>query len=328
MAGVGVISPAPTSVFLSGTSQSDLIAVLPERAGDRLRALYRARDRARAAQPSGEDIRAARQEQIEAQQRLDRLLAHPQDGGFGQSPDDPRVLLQHRRAAELKEAADIAARDYEELGNETQTWLRMVASCESWIRSRPTGTAIVEVAEVETEVPRDLLGTIASLRKKAAAIEREIETIEAAPWPSDMAKAEARRQITALAAERGKPVITALLRNGGPIGWPEINAQVQIYNAQTRGVVGFTQISDPLLWLNVEALIAAIEVEIDNQARDDLAMTPSAKEKASAAAGESLLSVQRQICAAVWLGLSRKLPVAFADEAPAAILGVELQTLR
>src|SRR5258707_118227 len=69
---------------------------LPPAAADRLRSLRQRAADAHAIIPAFETIREASMAKIEAANAVARLTSHPQDGGFGLKPDDPRVVAAQK----------------------------------------------------------------------------------------------------------------------------------------------------------------------------------------------------------------------------------------
>ena len=72
----------------------DMIELLPERAQDRLRALRQRSDDLHAIIPPFAELQEATTARTEAENRLRKLQAHPQDHGFNLREDDPRVIEQ------------------------------------------------------------------------------------------------------------------------------------------------------------------------------------------------------------------------------------------
>jgi hypothetical protein len=114
------------------------------------------------------------------------------------------------------------------------------------------------------------------------------------------------------------------LFQGGTPNWPEQSLSTRIFNID-KPAIGFASAFDGLAltcWLHKDALLAALYREIDVHARDDIAMSPAAKEKAAAEMAQTLLNAEHQVCRLIDVALAQKLPVEFGDEDPAAILGV------
>jgi hypothetical protein len=92
----GPSNPQPFSAGLHVQPSFDVIALLPERAADRLRALRQRFHDTNKLIPRFEELREANTAKVEAEQRLKRLLDHQSVGGFHLPQTDPRVIEQQR----------------------------------------------------------------------------------------------------------------------------------------------------------------------------------------------------------------------------------------
>jgi hypothetical protein len=76
-----------------------------------------------------------------------------------------------------------------------------------------------------------------------------------------------------------------------------------------------------------DALIAALDREIDAEADDKAALTHEARQQREAEAMGDLLSIEREEAALTWSAMEQGLPVEFRpDISPLALLGLQLRT--
>lgn len=307
-----------------GLSDLDVLALLPESAALRLRGLRDRKADAMARIPPGYDVQQAHMEVLVAERRLETLLGGP----LPLHQDDNRCVVQRRLIKERQDTHASLTRRYKVNAEEAQGVGRALITVESWIKNRPGG-AVIE--QVTTSVPSLLKGEtliegVARLRRKAVEIKEALAVIERAPRPSSEVKALAKAEIEKLAKA---PDVRGLFQGGTP-NWPTESLTTKIFNVPDRAAVGFASAVDGLAltcWLHKDALIAAINREIDAHAHDDIAMSPSAKERAVAEMAKTLLDLEHAICRMVDVGLAQKLPLEYGDEDPAAMLGVTLRTV-
>jgi hypothetical protein len=164
-------------------------------------------------------------------------------------------------------------------------------------------------------------------RRKAQELRDELDRVERSPYPSAYCKAQARQRVEQL-AERGRPDVTTLIQFDQDVGWPLQRVQSEVFAEQRA--IGFSQLVDPvalLAWLDPQRLIARLDAEIDSKADDKVALSHEARQTKAAELQTALLGIERQEAELIWRAMDERLPVEFrADIAPAAILGVALQT--
>ena len=116
--------------------------------------------------------------------------------------------------------------------------------------------------------------------------------------------------------------------NAATTGFPSLQLRAMVHNA-TPGAVAFHEATDVvglLAWLHRDALIAALEREIDAEG-DDGSLSHEERQQREAEAQGDLLDIERQEAALTWQAQAEGLPVEFrSDCAPQAILGVRLVT--
>jgi hypothetical protein len=146
--------------------------------------------------------------------------------------------------------------------------------------------------------------------KEVDALKQERQAVVAAPRPSSEAKAIARKQILAI-AEAGQPNVAGTITYGESVKLPRQTVVVNhsglvVANSDgspssLRGRATFEQVdaSALLFWLNRDAIIAAIENEIDEQSVDSAALDDATRAKRLADVDTRILDAERAYVAAV-----------------------------
>jgi hypothetical protein len=335
------LTPAPTTTALAPMPFStgpqlaptfDVIELLPPRAAGRLRALRQRATDAHAVSVSFEDVRTASMAKIEAANRLKRLTDHPQDGGFKLPLSDSRVIVATAHLEKMSE-------DFERL-TELQTVraaaFQMAAqakvTCETYLRDGLPGGTALEAVDVKPPKPTKgetgLLDQIESRRAKVRDLRAELRRIESAPYPSAHAKAKCRAAVEAL-AQRCVVDVGRVVAHDGEIVWPTQVLRAQVFNSKEPIYIS-TEVPDTLAlfaWLNREALIKRLDVEVAAIADDKAALTPEVRQQSEAKVLDDLLSVERDESALVWLAQEQGLPAEHrGDCAALAILQCRLIT--
>jgi hypothetical protein len=293
---------------------------------------------------------------IEAANALKRLTNHPQDHGFGLPPSDARVIaaekflakeadkfdrikaLQELRAAEkfLAKEADKFDRIKALQELRAAAWQAAsaaLAACEGYLRHNVPGNCALEDAkEVEPKLNKGeagLLDAIENRRRRCRELRADLARISAAPFPSSHAKAQ-MREIVEHAATRGAPSVSLLVEyDRREIGWPMTQLRSDVRGGE-HPALAFAEVPDTVAlfaWLHRDALIAALDVEIDTEADDKAALSHEARQKAEAEVQADLLAVERDEAALVWQAMAQSLPCEHrSDCSPVAILGVTLVT--
>jgi hypothetical protein len=135
----------------------------------------------------------------DAENRLRKLQAHPQDHGFNLPPGDARVLEAEKH---LTKVSDNLRRLQERSEMRGQAWRaasQALANVESWLRhGKPSG---VLLQEHETEVPKlaknepGLLDAIENRRRRVRELRADLHRIASSPYPSSYAKQRPDRGI-------------------------------------------------------------------------------------------------------------------------------------
>ncbi len=161
-----------------------------------------------------------------------------------------------------------------------------------------------------------MLAAIEKRRQRIRSLIADVKQIDAAPYPSALAKQRAREEIEQL-AERGTPCFDALVEQyQGKIRWPEIQLDFNVGLATPRALDS----NGLLACLLRDQLIALSERKIDEIKDDDNALTDAQRgEKFKDLLGE-LLSMERDeeaLIHAATFDVDRR-----ADADPRAVLGL------
>jgi hypothetical protein len=121
---------------------------------------------------------------------LERLLAHPHDGGFNLREDDVRVVQQKKLVEERTIAAQRLNARYERTSTASQIALHTRTAVEAWLKNRPSGAPIEYWVEPDPEPAKgeDILATVARLERRTRELRADLHRVESAPFPSSYAK--------------------------------------------------------------------------------------------------------------------------------------------
>jgi hypothetical protein len=309
----------------------DAIEVLPERAAERLRQLRQsARDQHSLTVPFA-DRYEMNTTRGDVERRLQRLLAPRSQGGFSLREDDREVVEVRQQLEKLTDETQRLARLDEERSGQWRAASLTLQAVEGWVKNgRPGGTVL---QDHEVEPPKllkneDLLSALERIRRRGREIKALRHTIQSSCYPSSYCKERARDAVEAL-AQQGAPNVTNLVEHDRPIEWPN-----QMLRSDVRGgdhpALAFANIeaATPLLiWLHKDAMIAALDREIDAESDDKSALSHTEREKRLSEVQQDLLEVERQEAAVVWAAMDARLPASHrADCDPLAILQCKLVT--
>jgi len=322
--------PTPP-LAVSFDRQPDVVASLPPNAADKLRMLRDRVDDLHRLLPDFEDRRAAGEARLASEERLRRLTAHQQQGGFNLGPDDPRVKAAQRDLKTLTAEAKRLTDNYERKSAAWREASTTLSNVESWLSGgKPSGVVLRDHAEETLKLPKDedVLTFIERQRRRVREARAALHTIESSPFPSAYCKRRMIEQITAL-AERGRPSVSRLVEHDAAAGvdFADEHRTVSVTLAKEATVVGWMEPDALALvcWLHKDALIARLDEEIISEADDDSALSHQERERRAAEVQSSLLATERIDCAATWLAMSQNLPVEFRpDTNPVALLNVAL----
>jgi hypothetical protein len=324
-----VVVQPPLSIGTN--SQLDATEWMPPGGAEKLRLLRQRDEDQHRLIPESETVREASMKRVALADARNKLTAHPQEFGRGLSPDDPRVIAAQR-------LLDKATADHERLKQlqevRASAWRaasQAKAACEAWLRDgRPHSTAL---EDYEGEPPKLLknetvLDAIERLRRRGRELRADAHRIASAPYPSTFCKQLMRAEIDELAM-RGEPSMALLVEHGRrEVAWPMQRLTSQVYAEQRA--LAFAEVPDVLAlicWLHKDALIAALDREIDAESDDKAALSHEARQKAEAEVMGDLLAVERDESALVWQAQAQGLPCEHrADCSPLAILQLRLIT--
>jgi hypothetical protein len=282
--------------------------------------------------PETIERQAINQAKGDAQRRLDRLLNHPHDGGFGLDPvTDMRVIMQRRVLADATVAAERLDARYQIARQEFQVAARTRSAIDVCLRNRRHGTAFTEyLAEPKLLKNEDILGAVSRLERRARELRADLHRCESAPYPLNHARARLVELIERLAQA---PNVSALIEHEhGEIWWPtrSVQSQVMNVNADAGRPIAFTEVPDALavlLWAMKDTLIKQCETLLAEEADDGAALSIAERQTQAAQIAGDLLAVEHDAAAMIWAGLDQKLPVWFdADMNAMAIIGAQLET--
>ena len=154
----------------------------------RIREIADARHRAL---PETTERQAANTARGDAERRLDRLLAHPHDGGFGLDPaTDMRVIVQRRVLADATTTAERLDARYQIARQEFQVAARTRTAIDTMLRNRRHGTAFAEyVAEPKLAKGETILDAVTRLERRCRELRADLHRCESAPYPLSHARA-------------------------------------------------------------------------------------------------------------------------------------------
>jgi hypothetical protein len=290
--------------------------------------LRQRREDAHAIIPPHEDLREASILKQRAAGELKRLTDHPADNGFNLPVDAPQVIAAQRT---LDKATDAFTRITELQATRSAAWQATsaaLAECERWLREHG-GTTLeaVEIAPPRLAKGESLTDAILRVRRRVRELRADLHRIESAPYPSSHCKARMRVQVEEL-AQQGAPSLSSLIEHDGKIEWPTQRVRSEVHGEQRS--LAFHEAVDVvgmLAFLHKDALIAALDAEIDSEADDKAALSHEQRQKQEAEVMGDLLAVERDEAALVWQAQAQGLPVEHrADCSPQAILQVQLVT--
>jgi hypothetical protein len=216
--------------------------------------------------------------------------------------DHPSVIeARSRFDRESAQYARLAAR-HKARGQRAQELGRLVESVESYLKS--AGTAIEPFTGKVKKA-----ASVDAARKDIEALQTARAAVIAAPHLSAAAKARMRADVERMAMA-GAPNVKGCLR-GDPIRWPKQTAVVEtngmLYARGKDGslpVVGRATVELPdtqalLMWANRDAIVAALDREIDSQADDTNALDDGTRATRLAEIDAAILDAERSEVVAV-----------------------------
>jgi hypothetical protein len=282
------------------------------------------------------DVEEASTTRLQAEQRLKRLQASPQEDGFNLPPEDARTVAAQRDLAKATAAFKLLNERREARAKAWADAARVLSAIDSWISDgRPRNAVLDDYEGPEPKLARGeagLLDAIETRRRRVKELHAELDRIRSAPYPSSHAKQKMRSQIAAL-AQRGAASVSGLVKNDDEVAFQLERKSVPVVVTVGKGTgatVAAWQQFDSLgafCWLHKDALVAKLDREIEAAADDKNSLSSTDREKAEARVLSEQLAIEREESSFVFEAQSRNLPVEHrADISPLAILGMQLVT--
>uniref|UniRef100_UPI0012DC6129 hypothetical protein n=1 Tax=Bradyrhizobium sp. URHD0069 TaxID=1380355 RepID=UPI0012DC6129 len=320
----GPANPQPFSAPMPLVPSFDVIEVLPPGAADRLRALRQRFHDLNKLIPKFEEIREASDARIQAEQRLARLQAHQQEGGFNLPETDGRVIEQRRL---LDKLTDHLKRLSELKETRSATWRaasHVLTAVENWLKNGvPPGVVLQDIEGKPPQLLKNesLPDGILRLQRRGRELKADFNRIRSAPYPSAHVRAKIRQEVEALAT-RGTPVVSDVLEHDRSVVWPMQRLQGSIVNAQVPSFA-VTEVPDVLAlfaFVHKDALLASLDTLVSEEADDAAALSATERETRAAVVMGDLLAVEYDEARLVWQAQADKLPSEHrSDCAPQAI---------
>jgi len=268
------------------------------------------------------------------EQNFQRLQAHPQDGGFGLPPTDARVVAAERQLARSRDDARRAQERSDKLAAAWRAASLPLAGCEDLLKhGLPSGVQLLDydgpaAAALLLKGEKNVIEARENRGRRAREIKAAIHTIQSSRFPTSYCKQSAREQVELL-ARRGAVSVSRLVEIDGELEWP-LTRQTSEVIAERRSLA-FAEVPDTLAliaWLHKDALITAIDREIDAEGDDAGSLSHEERLQRITEAQSDLLDIERQEAALVYAAWEHGLACEHrADCNPVAILGIELRTV-
>jgi hypothetical protein len=217
------------------------------------------------------------------------LFERDDKGNVIEAVDPERVAIVERIAALKSELRRLA--DDQEAANPGYS----TADIRDWLAQQPA-TANFTAAPVPLIKPtkgESLTDLLTRVRAEQATLRDRIAATESAPLTGAEARASARAQVEAIAV-RGRPDVASLF-HGGEIGWP-----TELLTTNGGGHHEYVSVAQVVaafpfvVWAHKDAVLAAINAEIDAQADDANALSAEVRATAIAEGAATLLDLQRK----------------------------------
>ncbi|WFU34071.1 hypothetical protein QA635_06425 [Bradyrhizobium brasilense] len=298
------VPPSPTGNVVAGPlpgmlamNIGDPMDILPNEAREKVEQMRLRREEFSALyRASFEDEQATRISIVKIEQHIAQLQKPRSMGGYGCDDNSQQVVVERRKLDRARGDLDrlLAAREPRDAEN---TLLgRLLQNTEAAVRARPNGT-VAQMIEIEVPpIKGNILDRIEDRRRRGRELQADLARCRAAPWPSSIAKARMREQIEAL-AESGRPDAIGAVEHNEPIAFQAQSRQVEIHNVPGGGAIGFSEQPNSIgliAWLFKDALIAALDREIDEAADDGEALTIEQRREREAEILADLLAVERE----------------------------------
>jgi hypothetical protein len=277
---------------------------------------YRKDDRHRLL-PDLETRQHANSARAECARLIERMLLPRVHGGHGFNEDSPQVLQEQARLARLTAEAARLQTQYEVRGQEYTAASQVLSAALSFLRNAPPGT-LVDDDNVPTPALNGKVGLLDQLehaRHRGRTLAADLHAIRSSPWPSAHAKAKARTEVEAL-AQHGAISVSHLIEANGSLVFPVMRVSSQLFNVQpvegARGAIAFANDLPNTLailaWVHRDAVIAAVNRAIDEEADDKSALGDSERRKREQQVLADILQNDRLEAAICWAAIDAQLP--------------------
>ena len=314
-----------------GTRPSDLAALLPPRAAERLRQLAQHVDDLHRIVPQFSERQDATSAKIAAERRLVQLSKPRSEGGFYLGMKRPSCRRSRGTLATLTAEAKRLADLYEVRSSAWATASRTLGAVMAWLREG-RGTVLQDFDGPPPKLAKNetnLSDAIENRRRYIRTLASDLHRIRSSCYPSSHCKTKAAEKIDVL-AQRGAVSVSQLIEHDGALGWPTWQVQVSIHNTQQPGAVVYVEVPDLaiLAFVHRDALLAAINRAIDEESDDANSLSLAERQGREAEVMADLLSTERDESSLVWQAMEKNLPVGHrSDCSPQAILQCELITV-
>ena len=206
-----------------------------------------------------------------------------------------------RRIAQIDEALEVANAAFEKawqkLEAATEIWNARGQLCshlDYWMRHHGDLAGLEQAERPTPPKPtgsQGWAGALASVRKDLARLDADAHAVKTAPMMAIEAKEAARRHVAEL-ADKSRPDVRWLVEFGRQIEWPR-------GNLRDIGGAGAVAVAMPdarglMAWLHPEAMVAALEAEIDAVADDGQAIGADEREARLAQIAAEKLQAERR----------------------------------
>lgn len=287
----------PLSVSPTLPGYDPLDALPPEACSKLLELRQAARDAHLTLMGMSDEINELRTQRQQAEVRIRQLTLGAGLGGFQLDPSDPRVVAEQAKADRLATEIGRLSAISDARSARRQELQRLVSSLDAWL-SRQGGRELVAYVGPAPKLGRGETASdaVERCRRRLRELRADLARIEAAPIPSSVAKEKARAEVMRLAAQ-GRPNVAAMVEAGQKIEWPLARTDVSAWReGRPDPNVPLVRAVDPVAlaaWLDPDALLAALEREIDELADDEAALSDEARAAKRTEILADLLAVER-----------------------------------
>jgi hypothetical protein len=244
----------------------------------------------------------------------------------GYAETHPLVVAERKSLDAFNSEARRLSDEYQRRQAASESLLQLVQRLEAYVGTLPAGVAAAppiapKLAKGETPVQ-----AAERTRAELAKLRDELFDAENAPLPSVDAKRIARRQIEAMAAA-GRPNALELLEGRSKFSFAKTRGpRIQVSSSGDRSQAIADDVFDSestFAWLHRDALIAAVEAAIDQDADDSSALSDEVRAQRLAETKAKILEAERLEEAFIVAAQEAGVTIARrSDVDPRAVLGL------